>query len=228
MLSKKELKQLHSQKYVTDFETKQSKQRLKQLISHIDFKDQCKVVDFGCGNGMLFSLIDEKIESYTGVDFSEEFISLAKVKHGINSDKAKFICDDIIDFGNSHQKEYDLAFAMDFSEHVYDEDWRAILMAIYTSLKPGGKFYVHTPNADFLIEMMKEHNFILKQFPEHIAVRNMKDNCRLLTQAGFKISKKLFFPHYNILKLLHFLSYTPFIGKFFKARIFIEAEVLSE
>lgn len=228
MLSKKELKQLHGQQYVKDFESKQSKHRLKRLISLIDFNEQSKVVDFGCGNGMLFSLIDEKVGSYTGIDFSEEFIDLAKVKHKIHSKKAEFICDDIVNFGNKHQREYDLAFAMDFSEHVYDDDWIEILRSIRNTLKIGGKLYIHTPNSDFLIEILKKHNFILKQFPEHIAVRNMKDNCNLITQSGYKISKKSYLAHYNILKVLHIFSFIPFIGKFFKARIFIEAKVPNE
>jgi hypothetical protein len=70
---------------------------------------------------------------------------------------------------------------------------------------------------------MKRHNFLVKQFPEHIAVRNLKENIDLLEKAGFQVSKTQLIPHYNILRFLHPLSFLPIIGRYFQARIFVEA-----
>ena len=70
---------------------------------------------------------------------------------------------------------------------------------------------------------MKHHNFIIKQYPQHIAVRSPEANGKLLVEAGFSINKMKLIPHYNVLRVIHFLSHTPFFGKYFKARIFIEA-----
>jgi hypothetical protein len=70
---------------------------------------------------------------------------------------------------------------------------------------------------------MKDKNFLLKQFPEHIAVRSMQGNTRLLLEAEFTIRDAQRLPHYNWLSVLHPLSRLPGLGKYFGARLFIEA-----
>lgn len=222
MLSKEQLKKLHGKKYVESFAKKQSKSRLERLVNSVQLSSDFKVADFGCGNGMLFHCISNKVDSYTGIDFSEEFIDAAKKQYRSTSN-VEFVCADIAEFCSKNKEVYDLAFAMDLSEHVYDEEWVDILIAIRSSLKNQGKLYIHTPNAEFFIEIIKKHNFILKQFPEHVAVRDIDNNCHLLKKAGFEIKKIDLIPHYNILKFIHLMSFIPAIGKYFKARIFIEA-----
>ena len=223
MLSKEQLKELHGKKYVESFTNKQSNFRIERLINLVPLSSDFKVADFGCGNGMLFHFLSNKVDSYTGIDFSEEFIDAAKRKQYSSTSNVEFVCADIFEFCSKNKEVYDLAFAMDFSEHVYDEEWVDILIAIHSSLKDGGKLYIHTPNAEFFLEIMKKHNFILKQFPEHVAVRDIDNNCNLLKKAGFEIKKIDLISHYNILKFLHLMSFIPAIGKYFKARIFIEA-----
>ena len=112
---------------------------------------------------------------------------------------------------------------MDVSEHVPDDEWRDALRSIRRALKPGGVLYLHTPNADFFLEMMKERNFIFRQFPVHIAVRDTADNTALLVDAGFEIRRVDLLPHYNVLRYLHPLSALPIVGKYLAARIFIRA-----
>ena len=156
MLSENQRKKLHGKKYVELFKNGQSKFRLERVINSMNLKTEYNVVDFGCGNGMLLPLIKNRVSCYTGVDFSEEFIEAAKNQNLLASTKnAKFICKDVITFCNENRNTFDVAFDMDFSEHVYDEEWLNILKSINYSLKDGGKLYIHTPNLDFLIEKMK-------------------------------------------------------------------------
>ncbi len=224
MKSQAELKALHGEDYVNSFRT--STYRLDRLLPYIDLPPNSSIVDYGCGNGMLMQLLSEKVKSYTGVDFSAPFIVAANhKKQSFGIQNAEFHCADIHDFAKANHEKFDAAFAMDFSEHVYDEDWLRILISMRQTLKPGGALYLHTPNGEFIIEIMKQHNFILKQFPEHIAVRDVEQNERLVKEAGFNVTTRLM-PHYNILKYLHPLSYLPAIGKYFKARIFMKAEKL--
>ena len=95
---------------------------------------------------------------------------------------------------------------------------------MYLLLKPGGVAYLHTPNLEFFIERMKASNFILKQFPEHIAVRGPSQNMKFFQEAGFYPVSLLFLSHCNILKLIHPLSHLPYLGAWFGARIFIAAK----
>jgi len=113
--------------------------------------------------------------------------------------------------------------AFDFSEHVGDEEWLQILLSIKSSLKKEGKLYIHTPNGKYFLEIMKNKNFIFSQFPEHIAVRNAKQNIILLEKAGYEIQGVKFLSHYNILKYIHLLSFIPWLGSYFQARFFIIA-----
>jgi 2-polyprenyl-3-methyl-5-hydroxy-6-metoxy-1,4-benzoquinol methylase len=221
----KGLQNLYKKDYVEKFEREQSPLRIKRLVQYIDLPKDSTVADFGCGNGMLLTCIYDQVRMYYGVDFSDFFITSARnrqKKLGIIN--AEFFCESIGSFCSSNPEKFDAGFVMDLAEHVYDKEWSAILTAIHSSIKPGGKLYLHTPNANFFLEVMKKKNFIFHQFEEHVAVRDVHQNCRMLGDAGFfKVEVKLL-PHYNILSYMHFLSFFPLIGKYFKARIFIIAE----
>ena len=75
----------------------------------------------------------------------------------------------------------------------------------------------------FSAKYLKDHSLFMHHHPGHIAVRSPDENVKLLIQAGYTIKKVLLIPHYSFLRFIHFLSYIPFFGKYFKARIFIEA-----
>jgi 2-polyprenyl-6-hydroxyphenyl methylase/3-demethylubiquinone-9 3-methyltransferase len=221
--SQEQLKNLYNKEYVESYENK-SPERLQGLLKYIKLNKTYRTVDFACGNGLLMSLVAPKVQSYTGVDFSELFIKAAKIKQKrLSIENANFACSDIHEFSQNHRNTFDVCFAMDVSEHIYDNEWVSILKSIRKCLKPGGKLYIHTPNAEFFLEIMKDKNIIVKQFVEHIAVRTPESNASLLKDAGFSIENVWLIPHYNILKHIHFISFLPFIGKFFKARILIEA-----
>lgn len=223
MKSQEELKELHGEKYVESFGSLLPV-RLKGILKYMPMDCNYNVADFACGNGMLMEFIAPIVNSYIGIDFSPPFIKAANEKREQLSVKnAQFVCADINEFCQRHEKTFDAGFAMDFSEHVYDKEWVEILGHIRRSIKPNGKLYLHTPNADFFLERMKSKNFIAKQFPAHIAVRTPDHNASMLRQAGYRLTRVRLIPHYNILRLVHPLSHIPIFGKFFSARIFIEA-----
>ncbi|MGQ0429504.1 MAG: class I SAM-dependent methyltransferase [Gammaproteobacteria bacterium] len=219
-------RELHGRAYAERFDRMHGRQRLVQLLPLMRLGPTDDLVDFACGNGLLAAEVHRRVRSYTGVDFSPPFIELAVARTArLGASNLRFECASIEDFCAAHPGRYDVACAFDFSEHVPDDGWRAILAAIRRSLRPGGRLYLHTPNAGFVLERMKRRNFILRQSPEHVAVRNMPENLRLLTEAGFSIAAARFVPHYNVLRFLHPLQVLPAIGPWFRARIFIEAQV---
>jgi 2-polyprenyl-6-hydroxyphenyl methylase/3-demethylubiquinone-9 3-methyltransferase len=230
--SNEELKALHGEEYAKKFGQTNS-YRLSRLIDRVNINSRTNVADFACGSGMLLEHIAPRVNSYVGVDFSEPFIRIANTnkqkfesqsQDNLWAKKARFECASIQDFCRRNSGIFDVGFAMDISEHVYDDEWLDILLHIRSSMKVGGKLYLHTPNARFFLEIMKRQNFLVKQFPEHIAVRSLKENLKLLEKAGFRISNTRLIPHYNILRFLHPISFLPIIGPYFKARIFVEAE----
>lgn len=223
MKSQSELKAMYNdEKYVAKYEAKPLS-RLRNLFDFMVLSKQFDAVDYACGNGMILEVVKDHVGSYTGVDYSQGLIDAAiKRKDRLKADNARFFCGDIHEFSRQNKAAFDVAFAMDFSEHVLDEDWFKILESIRASLKQGGVLYIHTPNREYVLEIMKAHG-VLKQLPGHIAVRSVEHNEDLLRRAGFQIKRTLLIPHYNVMRYFHFLSYIPVVGKYFKARIFIEA-----
>lgn len=217
-------KLLHGKDYVEKFERWQSPGRLRRLIDLLDLDMDFDVADFGCGSGMILEYLRDRVASYTGFDFSEEFIAAAnRRKNALKAGNAHFECGSLVDICKRHEGAFDVGLAFDISEHVYDDEWQEMINAMFASLKPRGRLYLHTPNADFLLEIMKARNFLLQQFPEHIAVRDARENSDFFVRAGFENISVRFLPHYNILRLVHPLSFVPVVGRYFKARIFIEA-----
>jgi 2-polyprenyl-6-hydroxyphenyl methylase / 3-demethylubiquinone-9 3-methyltransferase len=221
----KNLQDLYEKDYVEKFEREQSPVRIGRLMQYINLPEDSRVADFGCGNGMLLNCLHDRVRMYSGVDFSEHFIIAAKNRQkmmGITN--AEFFCESIESFCSRNHDSFDAGFVMDLAEHVPDKEWSGILSAIYRSVRPGGKLYLHTPNAGFFLEIMKRKNVIVHQFEEHVAVRDVSRNTRMLEDAGFSTLEVKLLPHYNILRYVHFLSFFPFVGNYFKARIFIIAE----
>lgn len=224
-LTSEEIKSFYNNSYVNKL-SKQTIFKNTRLLKYIKFEKSDSVVDFGCGDGRFALLIHDQINNYTGVDFSKFFIEAAinNLQHS-NINNVRFICEDIISFCQKNPNTFNKAFALDFTEHIYDEDLIEIISAVKGSLTKNGILYVHTPNGDYILEKLKKWG-IMKQLPEHIAVRNDEDNVEIFRKAGFDQITVKFISHYErILKLFHFLSVIPIIGKFFKARIFISTQI---
>lgn len=224
-LGKDDLVKLHGDDYVEKFKSNREIyiKRLSNILEHVNFSKNDNVADYGCGNGQLFELIHDKIGSYSGIDFSASFILAFKniLEEGNFAITPNLYCEDIVAFSQEHKEEFDKVFTLDFSEHIYDEDFVKIYSAIYVSLKKGGELILHTPNGNFFLEWMR-NNGILKQRQEHIAVRNAKKYLPLLKEVGFDQVEVINLPHYNVLKYLHVFTYLPFCGKYFRARLLLK------
>jgi 2-polyprenyl-6-hydroxyphenyl methylase/3-demethylubiquinone-9 3-methyltransferase len=226
-LNRTERVRLHSHEYAEAFERKQDPMRLGRLLPHISLPSNATIGDFGCGNALMLEFLQpyqDQISRYYGVDFSSDLLQYAiQRKERLQFQCAEFFAGSIQEFCLQHLNQLDVALAMDLSEHVYDAEWLEILTSIYQGLKKGGRLYLHTPNATFFLEIMKAHHVILKQFPEHIAVRTAEQNKQLLHKAGFENVTVTHLPHYNKLKYIHPLSRLPGVGKYFQARLFLSA-----
>jgi hypothetical protein len=62
-----------------------------------------------------------------------------------------------------------------------------MLRALRRVLKPGGFLAAYTPNREHYVERLKAHDLVLKQFPEHIAVRRPREIRDLLEAEGWRV-----------------------------------------
>jgi malonyl-CoA O-methyltransferase len=51
------------------------KEIAKELIKKVNFQPK-KILDIGCGDGVVYSMVDWEFEKFVGVDFSKEMLSL--------------------------------------------------------------------------------------------------------------------------------------------------------
>ena len=100
-------------------------------------KDGEKILDLGCGSGRLCRIIDGKNIDYTGIDFSENLILIARENYG-----KKFIVGDILNLPFP-EENFDSVWAIASLHHIPTKKFRKRVVAeIKRVLKPGGRIIV--------------------------------------------------------------------------------------
>lgn len=212
---------MHGDDYVQRFSNSRQLARVARLVEHIELPADADVMDVGCGTGILARLLAPNCGSYTGIDFSDAMLQEARANvRGLQH--CNFICADAVSIMREHPGRWDAIFMLDISEHVPDDEWAGIVDAARVALRRGGKVYLHTPNLDFAPERLKQIG-VMRQFPEHVAVRDAKQNLHFFNEAGYSAVTCTMLPHYNVLHWVHPLSRLPVVGKHFAARLWIVA-----
>lgn len=220
---RKAREEMHSDHYAQQFIDSKQIKRVERLLERIILPPRARVLDAGCGTGILSSLVSPRCAAYTGVDFSHAMLQRARLRVSEKGlENCEFICDDLITHMNARQEVYDAIFMLDISEHVPDPEWARIVAASRYALKPDGRVYLHTPNLEFVVERLKQVG-LMRQFSEHVAVRDAAGNVKFFLDAGFAAVDCTVLPHYNVLRLLHPLSKLPVVGGCFSARLWIVA-----
>jgi SAM-dependent methyltransferase len=220
-LSEEELRAIYDEAYVAGYDP-HAVQRMERMRPLFDLSGREVVADFGCGNGVLLELIAPHVREYVGVDFSESFVRAAERRRAARGIRhAAFHCADIVEFCVARPSAFDAAFALDFSEHVYDDQFVRIFSAIHGALKPGAPLYLHTPNGGYFMERLRARG-TLRQIEGHVAVRDAEQNRALLAASGFADVRVRYLAHYLYpASALHFLGSAPFVGRYFRARLFL-------
>ena len=98
-----------------------------------------------------------------------------------------------------------------------------MLRSLRRVLKPGGRFVAYTPNREHYVERFKARGFILKQFPEHIAVRRPGDPASSSrARAGGSSAPYSPAPFPGVRWLERVLWRLPLVGTLFRYRILVE------
>ncbi len=198
--------------------------RFRWLIPALRLAPTDHVVDFGCGSGSLLDVIHSRIEHYTGVDFSPDFISYAEkrvAEAGITN--ARFECSQIVDFCARHPAEFDIAVSVDMAGYLNDAEFERVHAAIRGSLNPRGRLFLYMANGAFWLERLKKRGLAPVSAAPYSSVRTAPEYLELLRQSGFGDVRVSFTPHYNALRRLHFLSGLPVVGGTFRAKVLVEA-----
>lgn len=103
-----------------------------------------RVVDVGCGGGILAEAIAKKGATVTGIDLSEKALKVADL-HSLESGvTVRYELISAEDLAAREAGQYDVVTCMEMLEHVPDPS--AVVKACATLVKPGGQVFFSTLN----------------------------------------------------------------------------------
>jgi SAM-dependent methyltransferase len=184
------------------------------------------VLDLGSALGDVCFLLAPLVKEAIGVDASPRAIELAEKRRrerGLGN--VRFVRADVAELDGIADSSIDVAGAFDLIEHVDDVTVRRMLTSLRRVLKPGGVFVAYTPNREHYVERLKARDLVLKQFPEHIAVRRPREIRRLIEREGWRVGPMRYSPApFPVVRWIErALAPVPFLGRPFRYRILVEA-----
>ncbi len=117
--------------------------RLKYIQDHADVANK-KVLDVGCGGGLLSEAMARACADVTGIDMSEAAIQVAQQHAEQQRVIVNYQCQTIETHAEKQAGLYDVITCMEMLEHVPDP--KSIVDACAKCLKPGGKLFFSTIN----------------------------------------------------------------------------------
>lgn len=183
-----------------------------------------KIVDLGCGAGLVARHFLEKGAEVHGVDLAEEGIRTA-IELNREFPLGSFKVADASRCDHLASGSFDKACSVDVIEHCGHDVMLDIFGEAHRLLKQGGLYFVYTPNPKHWIERFKDWGFILKQDPTHTGLRPVKPILEGLEQKGFEIVQNLrpasMIPVFNLFEKAW--SFVPGIGELGVYRIAVLA-----
>jgi len=103
-----------------------------------------KVLDVGCGGGLLSEAMARKGASVTGLDLADDLLQVARL-HALEAGiDVNYVLESAEAHAAAHAGRYDVVTCMEMLEHVPDPT--AVVTALGQLVKPGGHVFVSTLN----------------------------------------------------------------------------------
>lgn len=103
-----------------------------------------KVLDVGCGGGILAEAMAKKGAKVKGIDLGEAALNVAKLHQAQSKVSVDYELISAEDLASKNKGKYDVITCLEMLEHVPDKN--SIISACATMLKPSGKMFFSTIN----------------------------------------------------------------------------------
>lgn len=163
---------------------------VENLIQKHFKRNDLKIADIGCGGGFLSNYLALKYKDVSGLDASESSLEVARKNDRLGSVKYQV--------GDAYNLPYedasmDVVCAMDFLEHV--DDPNRVIEECTRVLKPGGLFFFHTFNRNFLswLIVIKFMEWFVPNTPKNLHVLHLfikpSELVEMMIKNGLKTRK---------------------------------------
>jgi ubiquinone/menaquinone biosynthesis C-methylase UbiE len=188
-----------------------------------------RVLELGSARGDVTFFLAGYAREVVGLDASTDALALAEEARARRSlGNVRFVKGDVADLSAFDTGSFDAVAAIDLVEHIDDPTLEAMLGECHRVLRSGGRLGLYTPDRAHYVERLKAHDVILRQFPQHIAVRHVSAYRALLARAGFRVTLDTYSvsPFPGVRWIESALAPLPFAGPLFRYRILLSAERL--
>ena len=169
--------------------------RLQFIRSHTSFSGQ-RVIDVGCGGGILSEGLAQAGALVTGIDLAEELIVVAKAHAETAQLPISYQLISAEAMAAEHPGSFDIVTCMEMLEHVPDPE--SIVIALAQLVRPGGHLFFSTLNrklkayllaivgAEYVLHMIPKgtHNFSAFIRPSELGRWTRRGGLELLGMEG--------------------------------------------
>ncbi|OTQ00429.1 bifunctional 3-demethylubiquinol 3-O-methyltransferase/2-polyprenyl-6-hydroxyphenol methylase [Gilliamella apicola] len=122
---------------------------IKQQVGCLENK---RVLDVGCGGGILSESLAKFGADVTAIDLADESLAVAQLHAKENNLVINYQKQTVEDHAKEHPTYYDVITCMELLEHVPDPF--SIIQACATLLKPNGKLFLSTINRNHKAKLL--------------------------------------------------------------------------
>ena len=170
---------------------------------------QCRVLDIGCGGGILTESLAEAGAIVTGIDLNSALIQVAELHQLESGTTATYAAESAEAFATKHPESFDVITCLELLEHVPNP--KSIIEACAALLKPKGHVFFSTINrnmkayllailgAEYCLKLLPRGTHDFSKFITPSELSSWMRACRLSVESTQGI-------HYNPLTKIFSLS----------------------
>jgi len=160
--------------------------RYKVILNDLRHLEKGRLLDVGCGEGVLLENAKSLGFDATGIDYSEQAV---KMCHKKNLDA---ICLDIEREGLPFNEEFDVVIAAEIIEHLSDH--YRFLASVNNCLREKGLLFLTTPNSAWFVQRIRSllgRTPTQVQNPLHVRFFSLPHLLRICREQGFSLERNL-------------------------------------